>query len=135
MKPHPFVLFACAMLLSASALADEDMTNEDWVLPAGGRPHANSFELPRGGTIHIDVTPVKDTGKGFTVRLVPSEDFAACSGQGQGQCRSRPGFDGFKVGSFSHAEPIPPGKWTFFAANTENIFKSATVHVHIVVTP
>jgi hypothetical protein len=117
------------------APAAQDLVNEDWDLPSGGSPHTFSFALSESAPVEIDVIPVKDAGKGFTLRLVPVDDFDACSGGAQGRCRSRPGFDGFKVASFSHTEPVPPGRWTFYVANTENIFKSATVHVHVVVNP
>jgi hypothetical protein len=132
MKVRVIVLFACG-LVPASAFAAMDLANEDWVLPAGNAPHSLSFTLAASTPVSIDMTPVKDCDKGLTLRVVPAEDFDACSGKAQGQCRSRGGFDGFKVRSFSHTEPIPAGRWTFFVSNTENVFKSATAHVHVVV--
>jgi len=132
MKKAAFGLLACA-LWTVPALADQDMVNADWVIPAGDI-RSTSFSMSVPGVVHVDMTPVKDAGKGVTLRLVPSDDADACAGRAQGQCRSRPGFDAFKVGSFSHVESVPAGTWTLYVANTENILKSATVHVHLVVT-
>jgi hypothetical protein len=132
-KTTAFALLACA-LLPVSALADTDMVNEDWVLSAG-EVHGVSFTLSSQVPVHIGMTPVRNADKGVTLRVVPAEDVDACSGRSQGACRSRGGFDGFKIRSFSHTEAIPAGRWTFYVANTENIFKSATVHVRLVVNP
>ena len=133
MRTYAFALLACA-LWPTPALADQDVINEDWIIAAGD-VRAMSFSLNAPAAVRIDMTPVKDAAKGVTLRLVPTEDADACAGRAQGRCRSRPGFDGFKVGSFSHAEQVPAGTWTFYVANTENILKSATVHIHLVVNP
>ena len=132
MRKFAFGPLVCA-LWATSALADQDLVDQDWVVPAHDIK-ATSFSLSGAAVVHVDVTPMKNTDKGVTLRLVPSEDADACAGRAQGRCRSRPGFDAFKVGSFSHAEQVPAGTWTVYVANTENIFKSATVHVHIFLT-
>jgi hypothetical protein len=134
MKVRAFVLLAC-VLLPVSAVADQDMLNEEWVLPSGGGAHSLSFTLPAAAPVLVEMTPVKHADKGVTLRIVPAEDIDACTGKSQGACRSRPGFDGFKIRSFSHTETIPAGRWTFYAANTENLMFSATVHVHVVANP
>jgi hypothetical protein len=134
MKVRAFVLLAC-VLLPVSVLAAQDLVDQEWVLPSGGSPQSVAFTLSGTVPVSVDMAPVKHADKGVTIRIVPTADFAACAGKAQGQCRSRPGFDGFKVRSFSHTEPIPAGNWTFYAANTENMMFSATIHVHLVVNP
>jgi hypothetical protein len=127
------VLFATALLV-VPALAATDMVNEDWVLKAK-ETHSFSFTVPVSTPVRVDLTPVSHADKGVTMRIVPAEDFDACRGAAQGQCRSRGEFDGFAVRSFSHVGTLPPGRWTFFVTNTENILERATVHVHLVFNP
>lgn len=137
MKVRAFVLLGCAcVLIPLSAWADpQELLNDNWALPSGGRPQAFSFVLQAAVPLSVEMTPVSHADKGVTLRIVPTEDFDACTGKVQGTCRSLPGFDGSRVRSFSHTEPVPPGRWTFFAANTENVFFSATVHVHVATDP
>jgi len=133
MKVRAFVLSAC-VLLPASAVAASDAVNEDWVLKAK-ETHSFSFTLPASTPVRVDLTPISHADKGVTMRIVPAEDFDACRGAAQGQCRSRGEFDGFAVRSFSHTGTLPPGRWTFFVTNSENILERATVHVHLVFNP
>ena len=132
MKTLPFALLVCLALPLSATAADQDLMNEEWVIDSKG-VHGASFTMPAAAVIHLAVTPVKNCGKGFTVRLVPSEDYSACVGDSQGRCRSRPGFDGFKVASLNHAEPVPPGRWTVYVQNSENVLERATVHVHLTI--
>jgi len=135
MKVLAFVLLACVLLPASSALAEQDAINEEWVLPTGGGPHSFSFTLSAAAPIFVEMAPVKHVDKGVTLRIVPAEDFDACTGKSQGACRSLGGFDGFQVRSFSHTEPVPAGRWTFYAQNTQNLMFKAIVHVHLVVNP
>jgi len=130
----PLVVAAVAAF-AVPALAAQDLVDQEWVLASGGGVRSVEFTLSATAPVSVEMTPVKHADKGVTIRIVPKEDFDACTGKAQGACRSRPGFDGFKVRSFSHTEPLPAGNWAFYAANTENIMFSATVHVHLVVNP
>jgi hypothetical protein len=130
MKLRLLVLMVCT-LVSVTALAEDDLINEEWVISAHGL-HSTSFELRGPVSVRVHMTPVNNADKGVTLRIVPTEDVDACSGKAQGQCRSIPEFDGFAVRTFKHTGVVPPGRWTFYVANTENIMNRATVHVHVV---
>jgi len=133
MKVRTLVLAAC-MMVPASAFAEAELINEERVIPAHDM-HSTSFTLQDALPVHINMTPVQNADKGVTLRIVPAEDLDACTGKSQGRCRSRGDFDGFAVRSFKHTGMIPPGRWTFYVANTENIMNRATVHVHLVINP
>lgn len=133
MKIRTFI-FAVCTLVPATALAETEVLNTEWVIPAHGT-QAESFTLQEATPVHVSLLPVKDADKGVTVRIVPAEDFDACNAGGQGRCRSRGDFDGFAVRSFDHAGMVPPGRWTFYVKNTENLFKRAIVHVRVVANP
>jgi hypothetical protein len=76
-------------------------------------------------------TGVKNTDKGFDLRVCPADDFQTCSGQVRGgQCRAVGEFDGIAVKSFSHTGTLPAGRWTLFVKNTYKNFFRATIHVH-----
>jgi hypothetical protein len=111
---------------------EQELVNEEWVLPTRD-VHRLSFTLSRDVPVHIAMTPVKHVEKGVTLRVIPPEDLDACMGRSQGSCRSLGSFDGFRVRTFSHTDTIPAGRWMFFVANTENILRTATVHVRVVV--
>jgi hypothetical protein len=111
-----------------------DLLNEDWVIPAH-EWKSYSVSLGRETPLRVEVTGISNVAKGFTVRVVPSEDADACLGRAQGACRSRGGFDGFGVRSMNHTETLPAGRWTFLVRNSENILNRATVHVHLVSNP
>jgi hypothetical protein len=135
MKVGAFVLLGC-VLLPLSARADpQELLNDNWALSAGGGSQSFSFVLQAATPISVEMTPVSHADKGVTLRIVPMEDLDACTGKVQGVCHALPGFNGSAVRSFSHTESVPAGRWTFFAANTENIMFSATVHVHVATEP
>jgi len=132
MKLHAFVL--AGLLIATPALAGTEMVNDDWVLTPQ-ESHSVTFTLPTAANVFVEMTPVKHADKGVRLRIVPVEDFEACAGRAQGQCRSRGDFDGFAVRSFSHTGVVPAGRWVFFVQNTENILERAIVHVHMIVNP
>src|ERR1700677_3925554 len=101
MKVNALALLAC-LVASVVASADQEFVNEEWVIAHGDTHATAAFELGAAAVIHVAVAGVKNTDKGFTARLVPAEDYDACAGNSQGRCRSRPGFDGFKVASLDH---------------------------------
>lgn len=131
MKTRSFALLAC-LALPVSAAADQEFVNEEWVIAHGETRPTAAFNLGTApAVIHVTVTGVKNTDKGFTARLVPAEDYDACVGNTQGRCRSRPGFDAFKVAAMDHGELVPSGRWVFYVQNSENRLERATVHVHL----
>jgi hypothetical protein len=137
MKVRAFVMLVLACVLAPlSASADpQELLNDNWALPSGGQPQVFSFVLQAAVPISVEMTPVSHADKGVTLGLVPMEDLDACTGKVQGVCRTFPGFNGSAVRSFSHTESVPAGRWTLFAANTQNVFFSATVHVHVATVP
>jgi hypothetical protein len=132
LQPAPQVQPAPAARQAQPALQEQELVNEEWVLPTRD-VHRLSFTLSRDVPVHIEMTPVKHVEKGVTLRVIPPEDLDACMGRSQGSCRSLGSFDGFRVRTFSHTDTIPAGRWMFFVANTENILRTATVHVRVVV--
>jgi hypothetical protein len=128
MKMRAFVLCLLAAVPAVAFAATNELCNDDWVIPSKG-VHPLSFESSRDSVMHAEVTGVKGTAKGFTVRLVPEAEYSNCINGGP--CNAVPGFTGTKVGSFDHTERLPVGRWIFYVANTENILFSMTVHVHV----
>lgn len=129
MKTIALVLAAC-MLAATTAFASGQMTDDDWVL-SPGEVHSLAFTLATPTTLSVEMVPIKNADKGVMLRVVPADDLTACSGQGQGQCRSRGEFDGFQVRSFSHTGIVPAGRWVFFVKNDQNILHRAIVHVRV----
>jgi hypothetical protein len=120
-----------AQQVATTAQQTTEMVNAEWVL-ATGAWKTYSFTLTASALVGVDMAPVVHADKGVTLRLVPAEDFDACSGRTRGACRSLGAFDGFGVRTFRHTATIPAGRWTFFVGNTENIINNATVHVRLV---
>jgi hypothetical protein len=129
-KVHSVVLLVC-LALPFTASADLVLVNKDWVVPAH-EAYQQGFTLAQTAYVHLTVMGVKNTDKGFTVRIAPQEDAANCVGKAQGPCRSRADFDAFKVpGPYDHMGLVPAGSWSVFVQNSENILNKATVHVHV----
>jgi hypothetical protein len=124
----------CGALVTAPAFAATDVANEDTVLSPNGDTKFYSFTLQGPTPFHVDATGVKNTDKGFDLRVCPADDFQSCSGQVRGgQCRAVGEFDGIAVKSFTHTGTLPAGRWTLFVKNTYNNFFRATIHVHATV--
>jgi len=130
MRVNVIALLAC-LAFPVAAMADGRVFfDEDWIIDAKGA-HPQSFTLPVQANVHVTATCVKNCGKGYTVRVVPPSDFPSCTGLAQGPCRSRPDFDGFKVGSYDRTATLPSGTWAVYVQNSENMVERATVHVGV----
>src|SRR5713226_3279191 len=117
---------------TAPALAEpRDLVNAEWVIPANGTQY-EEFTAVRELTLRAEVTGVKNTDKGFRVRVVNSEDVTSCRVKG-GTCRELAGWRHPSGTSFTQTDKIPPGRWAFMVENAMNLFKGATIRVHLVV--
>jgi hypothetical protein len=117
---------------TAPALAEpKDLVNAEWVIPANGA-QSETFTAVQEMTLRAEVTGVKNTAKGFRVRVVNSEDATSCRTKG-GTCRELTGWRQPSGTSFTQTDKIPPGRWSFMVENAMNLMKSATIRVHLTV--
>jgi hypothetical protein len=129
MKLNPVVLLAC-LALPVAAAADIDVVNEEWVVPAHDS-RFYSLMLNDRAKVHVTVVGVKNTDKGFSVRVVPAGDPPLCGADRP--CRSEPAFEADKVAAFDRTSPLMPGAWTIYVVNSENLLNRSIVHTHVVV--
>lgn len=112
--------------------APQELVNEEWVIKQGDA-HIKVFTLTADANIAIEVTAVKDADKGFSVRIVDEKYGDSCLADPR--CLGEAQFAGISTRSYSRTQTLKPGRWKFYVQNSENMLKSMTVKVHVVVNP
>jgi len=111
---------------SIHAESGTTIVDSEWVVKAG----EGFFEklTTKGGSFQASVSPVKNADKGFRVRVVNADDVMSCMVKG-GTCRELLSWRQPRTRAFTQTENIPSGDWAFLVENSENLFKTMTVHV------
>ncbi len=126
MKVAKWLAVCTALAIPAAAGAGE-ITNGQWVVPSSGA-QTESFTATRPTALTASVSGVKNTDKGFRVRLVNAEDVNSCRVTG-GTCRELAEWRQPRTTAFTHSGTVPAGRWAFMVENSENIFRAMTVSV------
>jgi hypothetical protein len=123
------IVAGCLLIATTSFANSKELVNADWVI-AARTSHMETFTANRELTLTAEVVGVKNTAKGFGVRVVNADDVTSCRVQG-GTCRALAEWGHPSESRFTHTGKIPAGRWAFMVENNQNIFERATVHVQL----
>jgi hypothetical protein len=126
--------FAAAFLLSLNAAAEsKTLVNDEWVI----KPNAiQGRVITLGGDkpLKVIVEGLQDTKKGFTVRILPEKiwnDYVA-------KKVTAKGLDDYIHGVqvvYRKTHKLEKGNWAVVVENTQNMLKSMSVRVKMIVDP
>jgi hypothetical protein len=108
------------------------LVDEDWVIDAGGLRFVTAT-LPDARPVSVTYEGGRDSGKGFSVYRVNADQLALL--KSRKSFSYDPQFSREKVKSFKFSGTVPQGATAFVVVNSENLLKSMSVRVRIVIDP
>jgi hypothetical protein len=109
------------------------LLNQQIVVGAGGwQSHPFSVK-DQNCSINVRVSGVRDTGKGFSVHVLPGDE--AQNYKANRPFKEIPTLSGLDVTSLDLSEELPTGGYSVLVANTNNIFNSMVVNVTVTSAP
>ncbi len=115
-------------LTGAQVLVDEDMT-----VHAGGW-QVRGLTLPGARPIQVVAEGKDHAEKGFDVYVMSETEFNEHFSKKKA-FHAAPSFEGTKVKSFTHTDPLPEGTWYVLVRNSENAEHAIVVHLRVVSDP
>lgn len=108
------------------------LVDETTAVSAGGL-HSYTFSLPSSRPVRVVVEGVRETAKGFDVRMVRPEELEKV--QAGLDFRHIPDLSGLKVQSMDKTARLSPGQWALVVSNTQNIMNTMQVRVRVIADP
>jgi hypothetical protein len=128
------IVFAAALLLSFSALADpQKLVDDEWVIGPGSMK-GETFTLKETLPVKVIVEGMADTKKGFTVRVLPVKVWQDYKDK-KITAKGLEDYIAAKGIMYKKTHKLNAGDWAVMVENSENMFKSMSVRVKIVVNP
>lgn len=111
---------------------EQVLVDETTAISAGGL-HSYTFSLPSSRPVRVVVDGVRETAKGFDVRMVRPEELEKV--QSGREFRHIPDLSGLKVQSMDKTARLSPGQWALVVSNTQNIMNTMQVRIRVIADP